>query len=704
MKILSMRATFGKLEHETLTFTPGLNVIEAPNEWGKSTWCAFLVSMLYGMETRAKSTRTALADKERYLPWSGSPMAGTMDIDWNGRKITLQRKTKGRIPLGDFKAFETDTGIAVPELTAANCGEMLLGVERSVFLRSAFIRQSDLPVGQDEALRHRLNALVTTGDESGDAERLAKALKDLKNRCRYNRTGLLPQAEQQRQTLESKLRELENLTAQQESYALRLTQLKQSAADLENHRQALAYESAKADAQRVAHAQEAADAAAAALDDARAVCAKLPSREATEENLSRLDRYVQTRHQLLLDRQRLPAPPVVPQPPAPFSGMDPEKALATVRRDGEAYRALEKATPWSLVLAALLALCGIGLCPKFLIPGIVAITAGICLVFFALGRSRRRKQARAALAEHYGDADPESWLACAARYQNDLNKYQKARQQHDGDMERFRRHLEAVEANLNQLTQGSAPALCRENWQQILAQHDRLTRLQQDALHTRRHADGLQAMIKPAQPPARPDEMTFTEGETAGLLADSQAEIQLLSNRISQNQGRMEALGDPAALERGLAQVDARIQKLEDTYAALTVALETLNDATLELQRKFAPRIAAHAQELLNKMTLGRYSQLLLREDLTLETAASQETALRDALWRSDGTADQMYLALRLAVSQALTPDAPLVLDDAMVRFDDARLRAALDILQEIAQEKQILLFTCQSREKQVLN
>ena len=36
MKIYSMTATFGKLEHETLTLEPGLNVIEAPNEWGKS--------------------------------------------------------------------------------------------------------------------------------------------------------------------------------------------------------------------------------------------------------------------------------------------------------------------------------------------------------------------------------------------------------------------------------------------------------------------------------------------------------------------------------------------------------------------------------------------------------------------------------------------------------------------------------------------
>jgi hypothetical protein len=174
MKIYSMTATFGKLEHETLTLQPGLNIIEAPNEWGKSTWCAFLVTMLYGLDTRAKTTKAALADKERYAPWSGTPMSGRIDLNWNGRDITIERASKGRTPMGIFRAYETATGLDIPELTAANCGQTLLGVERSVFTRSGFLRFSDLPVTQDDALRHRLNALVTTGDESGAAEALGQ--------------------------------------------------------------------------------------------------------------------------------------------------------------------------------------------------------------------------------------------------------------------------------------------------------------------------------------------------------------------------------------------------------------------------------------------------------------------------------------------------------------------------------------------------
>ena len=139
MRILSMTATFGKLDGETLTLGSGLNVLSAPNEWGKSTWCAFLTAMLYGIDTRERSRGDILADKEKYLPWSGKPMAGTLRILHEGRDITIQRRSRGRTPMGEFLAYETRTGLTVRELTAENCGQVLLGVEKS--------GQNGLPAG-----------------------------------------------------------------------------------------------------------------------------------------------------------------------------------------------------------------------------------------------------------------------------------------------------------------------------------------------------------------------------------------------------------------------------------------------------------------------------------------------------------------------------------------------------------------------------
>ena len=135
-----------------------------------------------------------------------------------------------------------------------------------------------------------------------------------------------------------------------------------------------------------------------------------------------------------------------------------------------------------------------------------------------------------------------------------------------------------------------------------------------------------------------------------------------------------------------------------------SVSTELTPEAALEeLQRRFAPRITRRARELLETLTGGRYDRLSWGEDFSLTAGALGEDTQRGVLWRSDGTADQLYLALRLAVAEELTPEAPLILDDALVRFDDTRLEAALRLLRKEAERRQVILFTCQSREKEIL-
>ena len=92
---------------------------------------------------------------------------------------------------------------------------------------------------------------------------------------------------------------------------------------------------------------------------------------------------------------------------------------------------------------------------------------------------------------------------------------------------------------------------------------------------------------------------------------------------------------------------------------------------------------------------MGKYTQLQLSQQLQLTAAARDEAMSRSQLWRSDGTADQIYLALRLAVWEALMEKGPLVLDDALVRFDRERLAAARQLLEELAGEHQIIVFAC---------
>lgn len=706
MKIYEMTATFGKLEHETLTLKPGLNILHAPNEWGKSTWCAFLMAMLYGLDTRAKSTKAALADKEHYAPWSGSPMAGRMDLEWNGRDITIERRTKGRVPLGEFRAYETATGLAVPELTAANCGQTLLGVEQSVFRRAGFIRLSDLPVTQDEALRRRLNALVTTGDESGDGERLAKELRDLKNRCRYNRTGLLPQAEAERDDLEETIQEREALEIQSKKLKTRLGEVKSWTRQLENHKTALAFADAEADAGRVAEARDAWEQAERQLGALETACARLPAQEETDRKIAELKEFGEQWNSAQMEAQMLPQPPEPPQIPEVFREKDGENVLKMAREDGQRYRELAKAkTGWMWFLLGGIALAGaagLALGKEYLFAGL-ALAAG--LVLLALGQGKRREKSRklAQFEEKYGSRDPGDWEAMARRFSEEQSAYALARAEYLTSRGNLDSRMEALRKRRDALCGAQSVEKMLEFWQKAAQLWEDCHDARREVQKAERHFRTLQAMAKPAKQPEMPDDLTYSASETARLLSDAAAEQQRLLSRLGQYQGRMEALGDGAELEKRRVQLNVRIAKLEDIYVALNVAQETLTEARMELQRRFAPRIAKRAQELLEAMTGGRYDRLTLGEDFSLRAGAGEEDTLRDALWRSDGTVDQLYLALRLAVSEELTPEAPLVLDDALVRFDDRRMKAALDILAEEGRKRQVLLFSCQSREEQAL-
>lgn len=210
MDFQHIEATFGKLEHRSLSFSKGLNIIEAPNESGKSTLLAFLRVMLYGFPPRE---RGAMADKNRYAPWSLSPMRGTLALTCQKGDITLQRDTaRANSPMGRFSAVYTGSGEAVDGLTAADCGETLLGVPCEVYERSAFIRQSSLTVDASAELERRIAALITTGEEGQSFSEASAALKKQLNARKYNKSGRIPALESEISAQERALDELSQLT------------------------------------------------------------------------------------------------------------------------------------------------------------------------------------------------------------------------------------------------------------------------------------------------------------------------------------------------------------------------------------------------------------------------------------------------------------------------------------------------------------
>ena len=706
MKIYAMTATFGKLSQQTLKLDGGLNIIEAPNEWGKSTWCAFLLAMLYGIDTGERTKSGFLADKEHYAPWSGQPMSGRMDICWNGRDITLERKNKGRVPMGEVNAYETQTGIPVPELCVSAPGQVLLGVERSVFSRAGFLRLSEMPVTEDESLRRRLNELVTTADESGAADDLAQKLKDLKNRCRANaKKGLIPEAEGQIADLERKLQQIDTLEYQRTSISTRQKELEEEIRLLNNHKQALEYEKHLQYAQKLTSAQVQFDAATQALKVAEEVCRELPDEETIRQAVGQLQQLRDQKDQLHTKAQLLPPLPQAPVAPELFRGRRPEDTAAEAKRDRQTVAQLKQdlKKPLLMILGSALVVAGAVLAAiTQWIPGAALLVLGAVCFAVKAAQQKRIKEQIAKIEDQYRGIPEESWETMAQDYAKTQQDYNAVLANREAELSELSRQMEANSAAIAAITGINTPAQFEEQCRQQLAAYSRLQEQKRACQQAEQVLGALSQAGRQVMPPQFADTLTYTDQQTEERLAADNWEYQQLQQRLGQCQGQMETLGQKEGLELEKTHLEARLAALEQHYNALSKAQEVLLQANQELQRRFAPRISQRAQTLFARLTSGRYQRLTLGQDMSLEAATQAETTMRNTLWRSDGTVDQLYLALRLAVAEELTPDAPLILDDALVRFDDARLKAALDILEETAASKQVILFTCQGREQMI--
>lgn len=196
MKINKMTATFGRLENDTMEFHDGLNIIVRPNESGKSTWCAFIRAMLYGISTSERQRKGYIPERTRYQPWSGHPMQGTMELTKGDRDILLQRGPDPRQgPMRDFQAVYLGTGVPVEGMNGHNCGEILTGATRTVFNRSAFVGQGEIPVDGDADLEKRIYALASTGEEDVSYSQADSKLRAWQRSRRYSSKGRLPELE-----------------------------------------------------------------------------------------------------------------------------------------------------------------------------------------------------------------------------------------------------------------------------------------------------------------------------------------------------------------------------------------------------------------------------------------------------------------------------------------------------------------------------
>ena len=632
MKIKKMTASFGGLDNAVLTPGDGLTVITAPNEGGKSTWAGFWRAMLYGIDTRERDRAGYLADKNRFQPWSGAPMRGEVELEWQGKDITIRRFPAKNNLFGGFEAVYTATGDPVPGLTAANVGETLTGASREVYLRSAFVGQGGAAISPSGELEARIAALATAGQEDVSYSDAERTLKDWRNRRRANRAnGLIPELQSELSETEQTISTMARARSQIDAAGDELVRLEQERAQLKQDaeiwerldRHALNRRYGEAQAQLAE-----AEARLAAMTPPDPEMADWTAQEARDWADAEEEKYRQA-----LDARR----------------------RALERRDAQeekSQKSCRTALILALILMAAAALLGVliglkilPLSPNFCLYLLIGAAAGL----LAYNQARLRAHQTLEAMEIPEEPESDDWQEQARRHADYLTARQRAEDE--------RRHLQSRMDDLK--AQGA------------------------------RDFDTLEYL----EPPAR------SRADTKLRLEAVESELARCRDGLSRAEGALQQMGGPDELEARRGQLQSELAVRTEEYDAVSDAMDALSAANDALRQRFSPALNQAAGELFAALTGGKYQKLSLARDFSAQAAAGDSPLPHTALALSTGTAEQLYLAVRLALCRLTLPGAPIWLDDALAAFDEERMALALGLLRDLGKERQILLFSCHRRE-----
>jgi len=308
-------------------------------------------------------------------------------------------------------------------------------------------------------------------------------------------------------------------------------------------------------------------------------------------------------------------------------------------------------------------------------------------------------------------------LAMAARLNRDLNETREARaslQKIERQQKEIREEIEDAEITIRAAREQivsmreqagvendeDLESVCESS----LKMREMQRKLEMLERELTRNGDGLS--IDALEQEAAESDVDSIDGElerVSSELEELQAERDAFRDRRQTLQHEIDAMDGSAvaaiASEEAEQQLATMVSGVE-RYLRLQIASLILEQRIEEYRKKNQAPVLARAGEIFSHLTLGSYANLRDELDehgkpILLGVRPDDVEVSVDGM--SDGTRDQLYLALRLAtLEQHLSRGEPMpfVVDDILIGFDDDRTRVCLEVLAELANRTQVLLFT----------
>ena len=632
MKINKLTASFGKFNNESISFHSGLNIIEAPNESGKSTWCAFILAMLYGIDSSERTKTGTLPAKQRYAPWSGAPMEGTAELTADNCDITIIRSTRLKnAPMREFSAVYTGTSIPVEGLDASNAGQLLTGVSRDVFARSAFIGQGAAAVTGSPELEKRIQSIFSTGEEEVSFTEANDRLSAWQRKRSYRQQGFLPDVDGKINELKESIERADTTAAEIRAAEEQLDECEEKCSELE---------SVVIRARKERRKQMFRD-----IDAARA-----EARLLAEEQNAALEELNDRRNDL---RESL------------FGRRSAASVEAEAEKDLSRLEELSTEKKPSLLwlpalLCFLLALAGAVLYQQVFdhIAVIIAAAFFCLLAVVFLGIYIR---------QHSGIQEAQEEV------QTILRKY-KADSAEDIVLKLDDHHARCVAARKAEEKEKKASAAADEAYERLTSLEARASEDTDSASGTTAEADFVRELAgMRKQAVALSSKISTDKGKLAvtGDPVVMRSELSRLEKERLELQEELEAIGYAKTV---LKEADDEIQSRFSPELG-RIAAEYMSFVTggryegVLLNRDFSAMTKTTDDAVARKS-----------EYLSAGTIDLLYLAVRLAV-------------CELALPEGET--CPLIIDDALVNMDDTRYEQAIKLLGEIAKERQVILFTC---------
>ncbi|MCI7239095.1 MAG: AAA family ATPase [Peptoniphilaceae bacterium] len=149
-------------------------------------------------------------------------------------------------------------------------------------------------------------------------------------------------------------------------------------------------------------------------------------------------------------------------------------------------------------------------------------------------------------------------------------------------------------------------------------------------------------------------------------------------------------------------QLESRLSDIKRQKEAIRLAIATIKEICKENEGEFG-KINQRVNDLVRILSKDKYESIIFDKDLNPQIK-SKDSYYLDLDQLSKGFMDQLYFALKLSLNDEAFSKIFMVLDDSLITYDIERLRSAILFLLDTSEDRQIIYFTCHTREEDFLS